>query len=65
MAREIKIRIWDRQEKKMITFLEAYKHEDLCIDGDELKTNYDCIFPMQFTGLNDKNGKEIWEWDVF
>ncbi len=63
--REIKFRAWGKIEKKM--FYPAF----LCEDGITLGKNgwannilrdeYDL---MQFTGLLDKNGKEIYEGDI-
>ena len=54
--REIKFRAWDGNTKKMseITQLRLPHREDLAPD----------VFLMQFTGLKDKNGKEIWEGDI-
>lgn len=57
--REIKFRAWDKYKKMMVA---PY-------DGDFIKwhapSNWrDCYEVMQFTGLLDKNGKEIYEGDV-
>ena len=60
MNREIKFRIWNDYDKKMIYWNEL------------LKSNLANIFTipsynkwlMQYTGLHDKNGKEIYEGDI-
>jgi len=63
--REIKFRAWDMTSKKM---WEPEFLEDLWT-GNRYETKRDLPrYPscqiMQFTGLKDKNGKEIWEGDV-
>ncbi len=71
MNREIKFRAWLKDEKKMID-VRAIDFDD---DGNIICVNYpegksysgydgDNIELMQYTGLKDKNGNEIYEGDI-
>lgn len=53
--REIKFRAWDKYDKKMIY--------DVTYDKESTQGVRPWVF-MQFTGLTDVNGKEIYEGDI-
>lgn len=60
-SREIKFRGWNGREivEDLITF-----HEESNFSSPVYKMSTGCNVIMQFTGLLDKNSKEIWEGDV-
>lgn len=66
MMREIKFRAWDSKNKKMYSFelIELPYSENVNLDGqfDGLLDMYYKL--MQYTGLKDKNGVEIFEGDL-
>lgn len=67
MNREIKFRAWDRNEWLDVPFHIDNETGNVMVDtGGGLSTyvKRDYCIPMQFTGLKDKNGLEIYEGDL-
>lgn len=64
--REIKFRVWHPDEGNMYYFNCFKEITDWQADDFYRADNTDdaCVDFMQFTGLHDKNGKEIYEGDI-
>ena len=69
--RDIKFRIWDTENKEMLKVQEldfepTFYGGRIAIRPDQYNDYFDTedMILMQYTGLKDKNGKEIYEGDI-
>ena len=59
--REIKFRAWDAETQEM-HLPQDYRHDTVRTASAHMLKHFSCV--MQFTGLKDKNGVEIYESDI-
>jgi uncharacterized phage protein (TIGR01671 family) len=65
MSREIKFRAWNGKEVKQVDQITIGENTWSCENGYGVSIPYQpSIILMQYTGLKDKNGKEIYEGDI-
>ncbi len=73
MNRIIKFRVWDKKYKYFVNLNDGFYNWDLSLNSGTVKMSQNCedgkfgeqdVILQQFTGLKDKNNKEIYEGDI-
>ena len=62
--REIKFRVWDKESKEMLSDVSLWNDDFTSYLNEHIEYLQDKCELMQYTGLKDKNGIEIYEGDI-